>query len=235
MKEIKTLEGWSEFAKAARETGSSRGDWDDYCKPGDYVSKEVFDHFLNILPPHSWKGDYLQVGEPYDRRKNPETGKFQNTYSTFDIGGIKTSDGSKTYMYLGNCFSGGKRDPREITTYESVQDFLKKTYRRRVFTMDDGAEIELPHGRDRVFCKDGFNISVQANDAVYCLPRENRADGAYTHVELGFPSEEEELIMEYADEPGKPKKSIYCYVPVEVVEKLIEKHGGWYESRMPVV
>lgn len=27
--------------------------------------------------------------------------------------------------------------------------------------------------------------------------------------------------------------SVYAYVPVEVIEQIIEKHGGWFDSRIP--
>ena len=44
----------------------------------------------------------------------------------------------------------------------------------------------------QVVCKDGFKMSVQANDSAYCSPRINNAE-RYTSVEIGFPSEKEEL------------------------------------------
>ena len=47
----------------------------------------------------------------------------------------------------------------------------------------------------------------------------------YESVELGFPSIEDELINEYAeDEPYT--ETVYGYVPIEIVEELINKHGG---------
>lgn len=32
--------------------------------------------------------------------------------------------------------------------------------------------------------------------------------------------------MEYAENPDYPIHTIYGYVPIEVVDKLMEKHGG---------
>ena len=47
----------------------------------------------------------------------------------------------------------------------------------------------------------------------------------YESVELGYPSIEDELINEYAeDEPYT--ETVYGYVPIEIVEELINKHGG---------
>ena len=45
----------------------------------------------------------------------------------------------------------------------------------------------------------------------------------------------EELLMPYAEEPGKPTKTIYAFVPVSVVEKVIAKHGGVNYKATPVV
>jgi hypothetical protein len=47
-------------------------------------------------------------------------------------------------------------------------------------------------------------------------------------VELGFPSEEDDLITDYADMyvVDNPTKTVYPYVPIEIVNELIEKHGG---------
>lgn len=83
--------------------------------------------------------------------------------------------------------------------------------------------------RPRVMCKDGFSISIQANRNAYCAPRANDFV-EYEKVELGFPSEIDELIEDYSEEPGSTD-TVYGYVPVELVEQLLEKHGGidyWY-------
>lgn len=48
----------------------------------------------------------------------------------------------------------------------------------------------------------------------------------YESVEIDYLSEEDELLNEYA-EADKYKGIVYPFVPVEVVEKLIEKHGGF--------
>ena len=48
----------------------------------------------------------------------------------------------------------------------------------------------------------------------------------YESVELGFPSVEDELINEYAEDCMNYTETVYGYVPIEIVEKLIEKHGG---------
>ena len=47
----------------------------------------------------------------------------------------------------------------------------------------------------RILCADGFNMSVQASETSYCEPRNDR--GPYKEVEIGFPSEREDLLMKY--------------------------------------
>ena len=77
----------------------------------------------------------------------------------------------------------------------------------------------------RVYCKDGFNMSVQASKSMYCVPREDRA-WPYIEFEVGFPSSEEPLIYEYAEESRDLCKTVYGYVPAEIINKVIKKHRG---------
>ena len=85
----------------------------------------------------------------------------------------------------------------------------------------------------RVKCQDGFSMSVQVGEYAYCLPRENNAY-TYTQVEVGYPSEREELLDEWVErwDDNEPDwtRSVYGYVPIEVVDKIIEKHGGYKEE-----
>ena len=79
--------------------------------------------------------------------------------------------------------------------------------------------------------KSGFGVSIQANERNYCEPRNNV--GPYTHVELGFPSASEPLIIGYADDPDDPTGTVYGWVPVGIVQALISKHGGIEEGALP--
>ena len=78
----------------------------------------------------------------------------------------------------------------------------------------------------QVACADGFTMSVQVSETHYCRPRENDAR-YYFAVEIGFPSAREDLLMEYAEQEDKPTETVYGYVPVEIVDQVIEKHGGF--------
>ena len=116
-----------------------------------------------------------------------------------------------------------------------------------------GAEYFYQEVRPRIVCNDGFSVSVQASEHMYCKPRYTQwqsEDGwqvingsywtsskiprnfetdrfaLYESVELGYPSEEDELINEYAEDDDYTN-TVYGYVPVNVVEQLVEKHGGF--------
>jgi len=94
--------------------------------------------------------------------------------------------------------------------------------------------MELKMKRNKkVVCADGFSMSVQAHDGAYCTPRDDDAE-RYTEVEIGYPSEREELIMDWIEIPdGAPTDSVYPYTPVGVVTTVIVKHGGMVEGEVP--
>ena len=52
-------------------------------------------------------------------------------------------------------------------------------------------------------------------------------------VEVGFPSEEEPLLMDYCEDKSEPTHTVYAYVPVQVVTNVIAKHGGIVEGEAP--
>lgn len=213
---VKTLAGWHEFAEE-----NHNGDWGAYCKPGDFVDEEVYDYFLDILPPRSMGKGYLQVGEPNGHMMNPKTGKFQATYATFTASGVKGY-----WEYCGNCFRGELVRADVYVNYDSVKDFLRETYICR---------FDCVRPRPHIICRDGFRFSVQASNGVYCTPRKNLPDGEYSACEVGMPSDVEDLLMPYAEDRTNPKKTIYGFVPVDIIDQIIQKHGGFFDSRMSVV
>lgn len=76
-----------------------------------------------------------------------------------------------------------------------------------------------------VVCADGLEMSVQASPIHYCVPREFAE--SYTHVEIGFPSMVIHALMPYCEDRMDPRDTVYHYVPVEVVERVIANHGGF--------
>jgi len=97
----------------------------------------------------------------------------------------------------------------------TVKEYLESTYKP-----DDAY-----HVRNGIKCEDGFTVSVQGGTPFhYCTPRE--LCNVYTLVELGFPNEADDTLTEYAEDPEDPTGTVYAGVPIDVVEALIEKHGG---------
>ena len=83
-----------------------------------------------------------------------------------------------------------------------------------------------------VVCRDGFSMSVQANEGAYCTPREDDA-GWYTEVEVGYPTEREELLMPYVEDENRPTDTVYAWTPTYVIAKVLEKHGGIVSGEVP--
>ena len=110
----------------------------------------------------------------------------------------------------------------------TVKDWLKKTVKERIYIDGTGIVYKVQDIRPRLYCNDGFSVSVQASEFNYCEPRRDGVRN-YKSVELRVPSVEDELIRDYSeddfDDPDYPD-IVYKYVPIEIVEKLIEKHGG---------
>ena len=82
-----------------------------------------------------------------------------------------------------------------------------------------------------LICEDGFSVSIQASEGSYCSPRNDV--GPYTAVELGFPNEEDPLIIPWAEDRANPKGTVYGYVPVDIVLEMITNHGGIKSGEVP--
>ena len=77
----------------------------------------------------------------------------------------------------------------------------------------------------RIQCADGFNFSMQSGRYSYCTPRDD--DGPWSAVELGFPSADDVVIRQYAEDADAAPETVYGWVPLDVVAKLIESHDGF--------
>ena len=115
---------------------------------------------------------------------------------------------------------------------EFIKDNLKVKYPADEYSSlklkDMMTTSRLPH----IVCADGFSMSVQVGYSLYSTPK--KVAKRYSAVEIGFPSEPEELIKEWAeflpfseeDEEPDYTDTVYPYVPVKVVDKVLKKHGG---------
>ena len=101
-----------------------------------------------------------------------------------------------------------------------INEYLEK-HRKVIAITDHIAMVEL---RPEIECADGLTFSVQASHTHYCQPRND--NGPYTAVEVGYPSKPVKELMPYAEDTENPTSTVYGYVPVEIVEQVIESHGG---------
>ena len=81
----------------------------------------------------------------------------------------------------------------------------------------------------QIVCVDGFEMSVQVGYSLYSEPK--KVAKRYSAVEIGFPSDHEPLIEEYAETFHQEDATdytdiVYPYVPVKIVNKVLKKHGG---------
>ena len=111
---------------------------------------------------------------------------------------------------------------------EFIKNNLKVTYPAEEYSSlkEVLTTSRLPH----IICEDGFSMSVQVGYSLYCTPK--KVAKRYSAVEIGYPSEPEELIKEYAEfapfdeDTTDYTDTVYPYVPVSVVDKVLKKHGG---------
>ena len=79
----------------------------------------------------------------------------------------------------------------------------------------------------RVYAMDGFSVSLQIHSGSYCSSEKGYRQFGHTmqEVEFGFPSEDELMLREYAEEPDNIKGTV-GRIPVNVLEEMFAKHGG---------
>lgn len=92
-------------------------------------------------------------------------------------------------------------------------------------------QIQMPfRNRPRITCPDGFTVSVQAGEDLYCSPRVSGLD-RYSAYEVGFPSEACPELQEYAEDKDNPTETVYGYVPESVILAVLARHG--YVAKEP--
>ena len=74
-------------------------------------------------------------------------------------------------------------------------------------------------------CVDGFKMSVQASETHHCSPRFDE-EHTYFELEVGYPSERVEELMPFAEDTTNPTHMVYGWVPVEIVNNIINARGG---------
>ena len=81
----------------------------------------------------------------------------------------------------------------------------------------------------RIYCKDGFNISIQVNDRSYCGSENGyrKFGKEWKLVEWGFPSQliSHKLYMSECETDEETTNSVGS-VETEHIDALLESHGG---------
>ena len=115
----------------------------------------------------------------------------------------------------------------------SINEFIKNNLKVKVLYENKDplmkhmmTSSKLPH----IVCSDGFEMSVQVGSHLYSTPK--KVAKRYSAVEIGYPSERESLLEEYVELSIFDEKfvdytdTVYPYVPVKIVNKVLKKHGG---------
>ena len=114
-----------------------------------------------------------------------------------------------------------------------INEFIRNHFKVKVLSEDPLMKHMLTSTRlPKIICSDGFTMSVQVGSSLYSTPK--KVAKRYSAVEIGFPSEHEPLIEEYAETFYKEDEmdvtdytdTVYPYVLVKVVDKVLKKHGG---------
>ena len=114
----------------------------------------------------------------------------------------------------------------------NINEFIKNNLKVTNHSRDSLMNHMLTSTRlPKIVCSDGFEMSVQVGFSLYSTPK--KVAKRYSAVEIGFPSDHEPLIEKWAeftpfedDEEPDYTDTVYPYVPVKVVNKVLKKHGG---------
>lgn len=103
----------------------------------------------------------------------------------------------------------------------------KQTVKRCDKLKNEIRYITNNHLFEELELNDGMGLSVQASSIHMCYPRETiRDDSKYEAVEVYSHGIYVNELVNYASET----RFTYGYVPVEIMEELVEKHGGIKED-----
>jgi len=122
---------------------------------------------------------------------------------------------------------------RWVLQMRKINEFIKNNLEVKVLNKDPSLSHMMTSTRlPQIVCSDGFKMSVQVGFSLYSTPK--KVAKRYSAVEIGYPSDHEPLIAEYAETFYKEDEMdvtdytnpVYPYVPVNIVDKVLRKHGG---------
>lgn len=150
---------------------------------------------------------YLMKGEPNKYKTNILTIDTSN-----ESPGVRSKTNYENVSYIDFVTYLGRSEKENIKT-DYVNIFLKSTI----------SNSSLP--RPAFKFADGTTLSIQVGTGLYSSPRTSNAE-IYQAVECGFPSKPIPQLEEYKEIPDeKQEDSVFPYVPVEVINDIIEEKG----------
>ena len=121
----------------------------------------------------------------------------------------------------------------------TINQFIRKYRFIKEYSINPNGVMKVSRN-PKLVCKDGFTMSVQAGQSLYSTPKDVADE--YEEAEVGFPSSPEPLITKYAedwevagDDDQRLCDTVYPYVPVELIDEVIRKHGGIDEDAIELL
>ena len=110
----------------------------------------------------------------------------------------------------------------------TFKDWLNKQTVDRCDRIKNGIDLLTKNYLfEEIELNDGMSLSVQASDSHMCYPRETiKDDSEYEEVEVYSHGVYVHELVHYASET----RFTYGYVPIKIMEELVEKHGGIKEN-----
>ena len=102
---VKSLSSWHD---------SGFNSFEEYFYPGDIVSEDLVEYFVNILPPVTCMSRYVQAGSAYSHKRDIN-GKYLPTYITF-------TKEDNTWIFVGYCFKLEKEN--KVKFHSNLENVL---------------------------------------------------------------------------------------------------------------
>lgn len=105
-----------------------------------------------------------------------------------------------------------------------IEQWLEKT--TRVLLLES-KEIQLC--RPPIVCRDGYTMSVQTEgDTLFATYKDTPKGRTYITLDVSEISEEDISLKPYEHlyKDNEAEEKVWAFVPIQVVERLIKKHGG---------
>ena len=201
-----------------------------YLQVGDVVDKEMYEHFLNVLPPRYNYSAFLQAGGAID---NIEVdGVLKGTYLTF----VKDGD-SNNWIFKGECFLGEtiNRNPELEPPIEKFRQSILAQLGNKDFDVsqiDLSVEQFIDDEHKNCLWYGGVVATVEYGEHVFWL--EANGDVSATLLDLDY----SEMLCDVRDKynSGRFYEIMSSYIENDKVLGCLEDEGrlvfnnnNWFE------